>query len=281
MNSFIYAFWAFAFILGFAGFSPNAIAQDFTACKAMFPGGIVPKPASRTVQNLCKITDNKAIFAIRFDTTRKTPNWLAHKLSPAEANGQTKRKRPKFSPDPDIISADQAIDKSYVKSGFSRGHIVPAADMSWSLASYKDTFRFSNVVPQMQRFNAGVWLGMEDKLRKLVKARNVDIWDFSGVYGQVQTEPSIGKYPNDPVVPKCFYKIFVAKDKDSQKYKVMTALYHWDDYTKLKTWAKSVTSLARVKMRTGIDFLEGLALEDTYDATFWGVKMPQNIGDCA
>lgn len=259
----------------------NPQAQDFAACKDMFPNATVPEAASENVQNLCKVAGKQPIFAIRYNTDLKIPNWVAHKMTPAEAKGQTKRKRPKFTPDPDIIKADQAVDKSYKKSGYSRGHIVSAADMSWSLASYNDTFYFSNVVPQLQKFNAGVWLGMESKLRKIVKAKNQDIWDFSGVYGKVKSQTIIGTYPNNPTVPKCYYKIFVAQDATTKKHKVLAALYEWNDFTKQKTWAKSVTSLAQVNMRTGIDFLKGVPLEASYDAEFWGVPMPQNIGDCS
>lgn len=269
------------FSMAFIILASRAQAQDFSACLNMFPNQVIPKAASNTVQDLCKIVDGQAIFAIRYDTNRKIPNWAAHKLTPAEAKGQTKHTRPKFTPDPDIIRADQAVDKSYVKSGFSRGHIVSAADMSWSEASFKDTFHFSNVVPQKQKFNAGVWLGMEATLRKLVKAKDQDIWDFSGVYGQIETPATVGKSPNDPVVPKCYYKIFVAQDSTTKRYKVLAALYHWDDDSKLKTWVKSVTSLAQIKRRTGIDFLNDVPLEANYDPNFWGVVMPENKGDCS
>jgi len=256
-------------------------ADGFSACLDQFPGKAVPKPFSSTVQDLCKFADGQDIFAVRYDTTRKTPNWTVHKLTPAEANGQTKRNRPKFKTDPDIETDKQAIDDSYKGSGYSRGHIVAAADMSWNLKAYKTTFLFSNVVPQKQTFNAGVWLGMEKELRSLVKSKNIDIWGYSGVYGQVHIQPTIGTPPNAPVVPQCFYKIFVTQNKGNKKYKAIAALYHWDDYSQQKTWAKSITTLDQIKKRSGIHFLDGLDLEDSYDASFWGAPMPQTITDCS
>jgi len=236
------------------------------------------------VQDLCKDADGTPIFAVRFDTTRKTPNWTAHSLSPEQmakikANSG-KSKRPKFSPDPNLAGDAQALDKSYRKSGFSRGHIVPANDMSWSKTSYDATFHLSNVVPQKQTFNAGTWLGAEDAFRKYVKAKNVTMWNFSGVYGVVDSEPTIGVDPNNPTVPKCYYKVITAPQGAGEPYKVLALLFSWDDFGKRKTWVNAVTTLDVVEQRTGIDFLKGVSVEPDYDADYWGMPMPEKPGDC-
>jgi len=258
-----------------------ARTQDFADCTDQFPGGIVPNAASSTIMDLCKVADGKAIFAVRFDTTRKTPNWAVHKLSRQDFDKLSSRKRPRFFPDSNVPANDQATDKSYTHSGYSRGHLVPAYDMSWHADAYHATFNLTNVVPQKQRFNAGTWLGMEAKLRNLVKDKNVTIWDFSGVYGQIQAEPTIGTEPHSPVVPKCYYKVIVTQTKADGPYKVLAALFHWNDFGKQKTWIKSITSLDHVQQRSGINFLQGLVIESPYDADFWEVAMPNSLADCA
>jgi len=179
-----------------------------------------------------------------------------------------------------VNQALSALDKSYVRSGFSRGHIVPAYDMSWNADAYRATFNLTNVVPQKQSFNAGTWLGLEKTFRKLVQQKNRPLWVISGVYGQVAKTPTIGTAPHSPVVPKCFYKIIIAQGETNQTYKVLAALFAWNNFQKQKKWRESITTLAQVNKRTGIDFLTNVAVENTHDAAFWGVPLPHNIGDC-
>jgi len=279
-------------------FSPDIEAGGseeggFVACAGMFPGGVIPAPQSQTVLDLCKQAGGQVLFAIRYDTTRKTPHWTAHVLTPERmsqitANSGT-MKRPQFTPDSQIPPDDQAIDKSYVKSGYARGHLVPANDMSWDIAAYDATFHFSNVAPQKQRFNAGTWLGEEDAFRKYVKAKNTPMWVFSGVYGTVEDDPAtpdthegptIGMSPNAPNVPKCFYKIVVAHPDPNGPYKVLASLFDWNDYGKRATWVNVITTLQVVETRTGIDFLKGLNVENTHDSAYWGNDIPDTPGDC-
>jgi len=262
---------------------------DFTGCEALFPGQVVPSQQAQSTLDLCKTADDTPLFAVRFDTTRKIPVWTAHSLSPAQmakiqAN-RGKMNRPKFTPDPNIPGDQQAVDRSYVRSGFSRGHVVPANDMSWSLASYNATFHFSNVVPQKQRFNAGSWLGAEDAFRAWVSEKNLTFWGFSGVYGtledvEVSAASSLGLAPNTPTIPKCFYKIIAAQQSDGQPYKVMALIFKWNNFSKRGRWTDAITTLATVQTRTGIDFLQGLDIESDFDPDFWGATPPATPADC-
>jgi len=285
--------FAFSPALKAGGFEANDLgAGTFTACVGMFPGGVAPAPRSKTVQDICKQRGAQALFAIRYDTARITPNWAAHVLTPQRMAQITANsgamKRPKFTPDDQIPPDDQAIDKSYVKSGYARGHIVPANDMSWDKAAYDATFHFSNVVPQKQTFNAGAWLGAEYAFRKYVASKNTPMWIFSGVYGAVEDDPAtpvkegptIGSTPNTPIAPKCFYKIIVAQPDPNGPYKVLASIFDWNDYAKRATWVNAITTLKTVKSRTGIDFLKGLNVESTHDSAYWNHDMPDTPGDC-
>ncbi|PHS77268.1 MAG: hypothetical protein COB59_09460 [Rhodospirillaceae bacterium] len=265
---------------------PPAQRSDFSSCPDIFPTAEIPPAVSDTVTDLCIFAGERAVYAVRFDTKRKTPNWAVHKLTPKNIKDLTSRNRPKFFPNNQIEGSLQAQDKSYIHSGFSRGHIVPAHDLSWNTLAYKATFNLTNVVPQKQKFNAGPWLGMESTFRKLVEQKDQVLWDFSGVYGQVAAIPTIGTAPHTPVVPKCYYKIIVAQSQDQgrgqggERYKVLAALFEWNDYGKRGTWRDSVTTLSQITQRTGIHFLQNSDVENAHDEDFWGVPMPENIGDC-
>lgn len=49
--------------------------------------------------------------------------------------GSASRKFSKFQPDPDIQAMFSAVNKDYWDSGWSRGHMAPAADYKYSQAS--------------------------------------------------------------------------------------------------------------------------------------------------
>lgn len=65
------------------------------------------------------------------------------------------RADPRLGPDA-VRSAD------YSRSGYHRGHMVPAADRSSSLAAMRETFIMTNVCPQIPALNTGAWLKMEN-----------------------------------------------------------------------------------------------------------------------
>jgi len=254
--------------------------NNFQKCLDIFPNRIVPTSISKTIIDMCKFASHKAIFAVRFDTTRKTPNWAVHKLIAQDIQNFAKRKRPRFFQDKSLEAKHQALDASYTHSGFSRGHIVPAYDMSWNRDAYKATFNLTNVVPQKQAFNAGPWLGMENAFRDLVRRKNTTIWDISGVYGEIKDKPVIGASPHAPTAPKCFYKIFIAKERGVPRFKVLAALFTWNDFGKRKTWHNSLTTLDQIQNRTGINFLQNIPVENSFDAQYWGVSAPQKPADC-
>lgn len=56
---------------------------------------------------------------------------------------------------------------NYLHSGYDKGHLVPAEDMSWSYASLLSTFNYVNCVPQTPKLNRGKWRVEELKIHKI------------------------------------------------------------------------------------------------------------------
>ena len=63
------------------------------------------------------------------------------------------------------IFTKTAKSKDYAKTGYDRGHLVPAADMTFNIVALKESFLMSNVSPQKPKFNRGIWKGLESKVR--------------------------------------------------------------------------------------------------------------------
>lgn len=66
-----------------------------------------------------------------------------------------------FRSDP-RLGPDAVRSSDYSRSGYHRGHMVPAADRSSSLAAMQDTFIMTNVCPQLPALNTGAWKRMEN-----------------------------------------------------------------------------------------------------------------------
>lgn len=72
----------------------------------------------------------------------------------------------KFLPDPQL-KKESNIDEDYVKSGFDRGHISPAADARCNEVYMKESFYFTNMAPQYPGLNRGQWKNLEEWTRIL------------------------------------------------------------------------------------------------------------------
>ncbi len=90
------------------------------------------------------------------------------------------KRKDNFKPDPKLpIETNIAAD--YVKSGYDRGHVMPAADnLCQTQAVQDECFYFSNMVAQTHRLNAGDWKSLETATRNwaLISAK-VRVWSGS------------------------------------------------------------------------------------------------------
>ncbi|NDP22289.1 MAG: DNA/RNA non-specific endonuclease, partial [Paludibacter sp.] len=103
------------------------------------------------------------------------------------------------------VKTGSAGNDDYAGSGYDRGHLAPAADMGWSVASMHDCFYYSNISPQEPSFNRGVWKRAET----LVRNWAVEYQDIYIVTGPVLNQglPTIGA--NKVSVPTYYYKVIL------------------------------------------------------------------------
>lgn len=97
----------------------------------------------------------------------------------------------------------RATHNDYTRSGYDRGHLVPAADRSASISSMKSTFIMSNVCPQVPSLNRGGWKRLEDGCRSYARNGHPLRVHVDAVWWQADTQ-RIGK--NGVAVPHGFVK---------------------------------------------------------------------------
>jgi endonuclease G len=113
-------------------------------------------------------------------------------FSAVNINGKSsisiKGNRPPWKFDSRIPKKFQIKDECYglERNGkFSRGHMTRREDPNWgsqqeAATANRDTFNVTNCVPQMQPFNAGVWLGLEDYALQNARQDDMKISVFTG-----------------------------------------------------------------------------------------------------
>lgn len=178
--------------------------------------------------------------------------WVAYTLTKDEVYGKYERKD-NFREDP-LISTGSATLNDYKKSGYDRGHLIPAADLRWSKESMNDSFLMSNITPQAADFNRKIWLDAE----RFVRDCAVHFGEVVVVTGPV-LEKNAGEYKNigknKVCVPEYFYKVLLAKKKDGTYTAVGLIIPNRKCTEKFFDFAVSVDEVER---RCSIDFFSAL-----------------------
>jgi endonuclease G len=157
-----------------------------------------------------------------FDRRLRNPAWVAEHITPeslAISNGD--RKHSVFVEDPSVPEKFRAKLKDYLRSGYDRGHQVPAADAKWSQQALDDTFFLTNMCPQVgEGFNRDYWAHLEDFCRRLT-SKYPSVRIVTGPLYLPKRDPTDGKWrvsyevignPPNVAVPTHFYKVIFAED---------------------------------------------------------------------
>lgn len=188
-------------------------------------------------------------FVLGYWEKYEQPAWVMHLLEAPESKAKRFRRRDNFREDP-LVSTLSASPEDYLKSGYDRGHLAPAADLSYDEEVLSESFYMSNMSPQRPAFNRGIWNVLENQVR-----------EFAVTEGRliVVTGPVFGKRPrrigeNRVSVPKGFYKILF--DIQEPELKMLAFLLpHRGSQASLSSFTVSVDSVEEL---SGLDFFAGL-----------------------
>lgn len=185
-------------------------------------------------------------YTVSYNSDYRIANWVAYELTEEEAKSKEAERTNKFIPDP-FVQGATATNADYLRSGFDKGHLAPAADMKWSVKAMQESFYFSNICPQAPGLNRGIWKTLEDQARLWAIENNMVLI----VTGPV-IEPELKRLGKNQVgIPNTFYKVIctVVNNKPTG----IGFLFENRDYKKthLKSMAIPIDSVEKV---TGIDF---------------------------
>lgn len=140
-------------------------------------------------------------FTLNYDNNHEIAKWTAYSLTKEETHPCVDRSYNYLS-DPKLENYS-ANDNDYNKSGYDRGHLIPARDMMFNKLAQVEVNYISNITPQDPGFNRGIWRVLERNVRRW--ANEYD--SVMIVTGPVLKDslPVIG-IDNKISVPESFYK---------------------------------------------------------------------------
>ena len=238
-------------------------------------------------QIIVKRTDDYGItFSLEWDNAKVANRWTCYELHEGNTLTGADRKDD-FKADPEVAVSPTLDD--YNNSGFSRGHLCPSADRLCSKEQNKQTFYLTNMQPQYQAHNGGLWSRLETLVRDyatnddytalhcdtmyIVKAATItdkitiNDEEVDGIYA----ERCIGNanHTHELIVPKYFYMALLHYNKETDTYHAIAFwTEHIDETQSVKNLADYTISIHELERRTGIDFFCNLpdVIEDDVEA---------------
>ncbi|CAE6446861.1 unnamed protein product [Rhizoctonia solani] len=165
-------------------------------------------------------------YVAGYDRRLRHPAWTAEHLTLAslsKSDPKGDRSRSEFKEDNNIPVPFRARLQDYFRSGYDRGHMVPAADAKASQEAMDETFILTNIAPQVGAgFNRHYWAYTEEWCRRLTNTFQ-DVFVFTIPLYLPKQDPD-GKYrvtyevignPPNVSVPTHFAKVVLGSRPSS------------------------------------------------------------------
>lgn len=222
----------------------GAYPTSFARCAGFFAGQQAPALPRRADQReLCFES-----FAVLHSGRTRTPVFAAQRLNKHSLGGLPRQKSDRFFADARLPRQERAELEDYRRSGYSRGHLAPSADMA-TPSAMAQSFSLANMVPQSARHNGGAWAKIEQDTRKYVQRAAGDVYVITA---PVFEEPATRIGPGGVQVPSHLFKLVY--DPQTRQ-----AWAHWQANRDDERASRPI-SYAELVRRTGVQWLPRAAL---------------------
>lgn len=248
---------------------------------------VSPTADAEKSQIIVKRTEDYGItFSLEWDNSLVANRWTCYELHAGNSMATVGR-NDDFKADPEV--AVSSTLEQYSGSGFSRGHLCPSADRLCSKEQNKQTFFLTNMQPQYQSHNGGLWSRLETQVRDYSTNDNYTAMHCDTMYivkaatitenVTINNAKKEGKYEetcNGLIIPKYFYMALLHYNKETDTYH---SIAFWTDHIaenqSVKNLGDYAISIDELEQRTGLDFFCNLPdvieaeVEKTLDLNFW------------
>jgi DNA/RNA endonuclease G (NUC1) len=238
---------------------PSASARIGTAYQSPLgnPDGAVSNAANRA-----KYLIQRPQFHLSYNDDTHQANWVSWSIT---ANGLGTVGRTDAWAEEELPSGYLRIGTSTFGSSFGiswdRGHMAPSGDRTQSLDDNRATFRMSNIIPQADANNQGLWAQFEDYCRSLA-SNNREVLIISG-----PSQFTGNRIPNSMSVPGSVWKIAVVLNDATSTLPIaqrvttatrVIALLTPNVSSGLGTWQSYITSVEEIEEVTGLNFFTAI-----------------------
>ena len=238
-------------------------------------------------------------YCVEWDTELNSQRWSCYQLYSSinyhstykvvrysAPNNGTLLPDCQYPNDPDLPVQYRWAEDPYKYSGYDHGHICPSADRQRASECNYQTFFITNMQPQYNKFNSGLWQKMEEDVRNWVrlgdtlyvcKGGTIDNPDNILEYVNQSSHQSTRVNRNHIPVPRFFYVAVVCRKGDTWNGMAYWAPQYNEDHSNDNRRGYAIT-IDRLEELTGIDFFCNLPdyIEDDVEKTivpnFWGLK---------
>ena len=180
--------------------------------------------SSLTRERVDSLLVSNNIFQISYNEKYEQPNWVKYTVRDIIKNAD--RAGIQFYTVDSIYTSD---DDDYYSNRWDRGHMAPAGSFNDSFENLYSTFSYINVALQYDDLNRGVWVELEDQVRKWADNFgdiNIEIYlEFDSSHIVLDTGAHVPtafyKYVIFPDgTKKCYYFPNSTPDKSWQEYEI-------------------------------------------------------------
>lgn len=214
---------------------------------------------------------NNIGYVVGYDERRKNPAWVSYKVMAPRFGAEP---RP-ASFEPDNRTASRVRSTAYAHSGYDRGHMAPnnAVNLCYGPEAQRETFRMSNVTPQLHALNDGLWRAMEQRVLRRYPRRFKEVWVTCGPVFENPGRPQ--KIREGVWVPDAFFLIVTDRDEDTGELRAQAYLVPQRPIPEDEDPSAYLTEIRTVEKKTGLNFFPSLpaksqdALETTKAIKAW------------
>ncbi len=218
-------------------------------------------------------------YSFWYDLDNRVALWVAYPLYSGMTRGVSRTDKWDYDP---LVPRRYQGDVSRSYAGWDRGHQLPSADRLCTVAANEQTFYYTNITPQNQNLNQGIWEKLEELVRNQISSSDT-VYVVTGCVLRTEEGEAI-QYTNDAVgkpvaVPKAYFKA-VLKYKAGSANGGYSAIGFWLEnrsYGSQTISKNEACSVAELEKRTGFNFFHNLKdeyekeAESKFDAGAWGL----------
>lgn len=182
--------------------------------------------------------------------------WVAYPLCKFYTNGSAGRTNA-WALDP-LLGEDSAAPFGGYAGSYARGHQIPSADRQCCDDANAQTFYGTNMTPQLNDHNEGIWADLEGKVRGWANTSDTT-YVVTGVTVSASSKKERDSYGNSVTIPDAYFKAVLKYNKASTFAPWTAAAF----YLEHRAYSGSITkshsmSIDELEEITGIDFFVNL-----------------------